>query len=253
MKTKPALATTFLMAVALTSPACSFLRAQKSSAVAPSVPSGLVLRVEARMLAPEALRDPDAIAWQSLPAQRVALNRTPPLYDTDPPVTREIPFVDVRLVRAGGKLLVHLAWRDATEDTAQLAHAPASPPETRNLKEQSTATERFFDAAAVMLPARAPENGIFPSLQMGDASDPVVIYYWNAARGPLLVRAEGRGTTQRTGESFPAASSYRQGAWHVVLELPDVSAGMPLAFAIWNGSQLDRDGRKYFSVWLRVE
>lgn len=252
MKTKPALATA-LMILAPLSPACSFLRAQKSSAVAPSVPLGLILRVEARSLAPEALRNPDAIAWQSLPEQRVALNRTPPLYDTDPPATPEIPFVDVRVVRAGGKLVVHLAWRDATEDTAQLTHAPASPPETRNLKEQSTATERFFDAAAVMLPARAPENGIFPSLQMGDASDPVLIYYWSAAHGAMLVRAEGRGTTRRTGESFPAASSYRQGAWHVVLELPDVSAGMPLAFAVWNGSQLDRDGRKYFSVWLRVE
>ncbi len=253
MKTRPALATAFLMIVAPLSPACSFLRAQESSRVAPSVRLGLILRVAARSLAPEALRNPDAVAWQSLPGQRVALNRTPPLYDTDPPATPEIPFVDVRLVRAGGKLLVHLGWRDATEDTAQLAHAPASPPETRDLKEQSAATERFFDAAAVMLPARAPENEIFPSLQMGDASDPVLIYYWNAAHGAVLVRAEGRGTTRRTGESFPAVSSYRQGAWRVVLELPDVSTGMPLALAIWNGSQLDRDGRKYFSVWLRVE
>jgi hypothetical protein len=37
------------------------------------------------------------------------------------------------------------------------------------------------------------------------------------------------------------------------MELQDVPAGMPLAFAIWNGSQQDRDGRKYFTTWLKLE
>jgi len=26
-----------------------------------------------------------------------------------------------------------------------------------------------------------------------------------------------------------------------------------MAFAVWNGSQKDRDGRKYFSVWQVLE
>jgi hypothetical protein len=39
----------------------------------------------------------------------------------------------------------------------------------------------------------------------------------------------------------------------VTLELPELPVGTPLAVAIWNGSQQDRDGRKYFSVWYKTE
>jgi DMSO reductase family type II enzyme heme b subunit len=88
-----------------------------------------------------------------------------------------------------------------------------------------------------------------PSLQMGDSSDPVDIYYWNSTRGAMLMQAAGRGTTRRTGQTFPAQGQYGGGQWSVTLELPNLPAGTPLAFAVWNGSQKDRDGRKYFSVW----
>ena len=92
-----------------------------------------------------------------------------------------------------------------------------------------------------------------PSLQMGDADHPVQIYYWNATRGAMLMEAHGRSTTRRTGQAFPAHSDYSNGQWNVTLELPNLAAGTPVAFAVWNGSQKDRDGRKYFSVWQIVE
>jgi complex iron-sulfur molybdoenzyme family reductase subunit gamma len=88
---------------------------------------------------------------------------------------------------------------------------------------------------------------------MGDADHPVGIYYWNATRGPMVMQAQGRGTTRRTGQSFPANGIYQKGQWSVTLELPDLPAGTTLAFAVWNGSQKDRDGRKYFSVWQMLE
>jgi len=65
--------------------------------------------------------------------------------------------------------------------------------------------------------------------------------------------AQGRGTTWRTGQSFPVNSTYQNGQWNVIFELPDLSAGTTVAFAVWNGSQKDRDGRKYFSVWQVLE
>ena len=88
---------------------------------------------------------------------------------------------------------------------------------------------------------------------MGDAEDPVEIYYWNSARGAMLMQAQGRGTTRRTGQGFPASGNYDRGQWTVTFELPDLPAGTPVAFAVWNGSQKDRDGRKYFSVWQVLE
>lgn len=229
------------------------LGAQAKPQDALGVPGGLTLHVIATTAPADTLHDPQARAWEQVAPLRVGLNRTPPMYDNDPPSTLDIAFVDVRLARAGGKLLIHLAWKDATQNSAMLAKALDAPPETREYKEHTQATERFFDAVAVMFPAQASAAGVSPSLQMGDAGDPVTIYYWNAARGAMLMEAQGRGTTRRTGQTFSARGEFRAGEWRVVLELPELPAGQPLSFAVWNGSQSDRDGRKYFSVWHTLE
>jgi len=201
----------------------------------------------------QTLLDPMGSEWTKIPSQRVATNRTPRLYDTEAPADLEIPYLDVRLARTEGKLILQMVWRDSTQDTAQIAKLPSAPTEGRPHKELTEATDRFFDSAAVMHPQRLPQEGTWPSLQMGDAGDPVTIYFWNSARGTARMQAEGRGTTRRTGESFPAQSTYRDGAWHLTMEIDSIPAGMPLAFAIWNGSQQDRDGRKYFTTWLKLE
>ena len=169
-----------------------------------------------------------------------------PLYDTDPPSQAELSEVQVRVARAAGKLLVQMTWQDRTQDAATLPKIPETAYEARNMKEHTAESARFFDAAAVM--ASGGGSGT-PSLQMGDAEHPVKIYYWNATRGAMLMAAEGRSTTRRLGQTFPARGVWRNGAWRVTFELPDAGAGAPLSFAVWNGSQLDRDGRKYFSVW----
>ena len=226
---------------------------QKNVKAAAAEPPGMVLRVSAAASRAEALLDPLSADWAKIPPQRIALNRTPRLYDTEAPSEPEIPFVDVRLARAEGKLLVNMTWHDPTRDAAEIAELPHSPAEGRPHKELTEATDRFSDSAAVMHPTRPPQNGQWPSLQMGDARDPVSIYFWSASRGTARMQAEGRGTTRRTGDTFPARAAYRDQAWHVTMELQDVSAGIPLAFAVWNGSQQDRDGRKYFTTWLKLE
>jgi hypothetical protein len=196
-----------------------------------------------------ALSDPANAAWQKTQPNRVALNRTPRLYETEAPSEAEIFEVEARVARAGGKLMVRLNWRDASQDAAKIAEPPGTPAEGRFLKEHTEETSRFFDAAAIMIPMAGKAATASPSLQMGDPLDPVTIYYWNAARGPILMEARGRETTRRTGQSFPARAAYQDGTWSVCFELADLPPGTPLAFAIWNGSQQDRDGRKYFSLW----
>jgi hypothetical protein len=215
--------------------------------------AGQSLSVAASSASADSLLKGGPAAWNQIAVKRVALNRTPPLYDTDEPATLEIPSVDVRIARAGGKLLVQLSWRDPTHDAITLAEVPNTPPETRFRKVQTEADDRFFDAAAVMIPSRSGSGAIAPSLQMGDAEHPVEIYYWNATRGAMLMQAQGRGTTRRTSQDFPANSAYQNGQWNVIFELPDLPVGTTVAFAVWNGSQKDRDGRKYFSVWQVLE
>ena len=146
-----------------------------------------------------------------------------------------------------------MSWRDSTQDTAQIAKLPTAPTEGRPHKELTEATDRFFDSAAVMHPQHMSAEGTWPSLQMGDVGDPVFIYFWNSARGAVRMEAAGRGTTKRTGEAFPVQGVYRDGSWHLAMELDSIPPGMPLAFAVWNGSQQDRDGRKYFTTWLKLE
>ena len=215
--------------------------------------AGQALSVAASSASAEILLHGGLTVWNQIAVKHVALNRTPPLYDTDEPATLEIPSVDVRLVRVSGNLLVQLSWRDPTHDAVTLAEVPGTPPETRFRKVQTEADDRFFDAAAVMFPAKLGSGAIAPSLQMGDAEHPVEIYYWNATRGAMVMQAQGRGTTRRTGQAFPVNSAYENGQWNVIFELPDLPAGTTVAFAVWNGSQKDRDGRKYFSVWQVLE
>jgi hypothetical protein len=215
--------------------------------------AGQSLSVSASSASFDNLLHGELAAWNQIAVKHVALNRTPPLYDTDEPAAPEIASLDVRVARTGGKLLVQLSWRDTTHDAVALAEVPNTPPETRFRKVQTEADDRFFDAAAVMFPDKPTTGAITPSLQMGDAEHPVEIYYWNATRGAMVMDAQGRSTTKRTGKTFPANSTHQNGHWNVILELPDLPAGTPVAFAIWNGSQKDRDGRKYFSVWQVLE
>jgi len=238
-------------AVALIVLPCAAQQAAAGSSA--GAPGGLSLPVTAISAPASASADAGALAWNQVAVRRIALHRTPRMHETEPPSEPEISSADVRLARAGRKLLLQLSWADPTEDVGVIAQPPDNVPEKRNEKILTESTSRFFDSAAIMLPANGAGGTVTPSLQMGDAQHPVTIYYWNAARGAMLMEARGRETTKRTGRGFPATSAYVAGRWTVTFELPDFPRDTPLAFAVWNGSQEDRDGRKYFSVWHFLE
>jgi len=230
--------------------ACTSLPSRAQSPAKPDF--GTKLAVTSSSASGDAVLQGGSAEWSRAAVKRISLNRTPPLFDTDEPAPTEISSADVRCIRVAGKLYVQVSWRDSTDDAATLPAVPGTPPETRFRKVPTNAEDRFFDAAAVMVPDN-PGSTINPSLQMGDAEHPVHIYYWNSARGAMLMSAAGRATTRRTGQSFPAGAVYQNGQWVVTFELANQPAGTPLAFAIWNGNQKDRDGRKYFSVWYTLE
>ena len=92
----------------------------------------------------------------------------------------------------------------------------------------------------------------FPSLMMGDADNPVRLFYWNASRGAEELSATGRATPQPTGRTFDHRAEHAGGHWTLTAALPDQADGTPLAFAVWDGAHDDRDGLKFFSVWYVV-
>ena len=202
--------------------------------------------------AAEGAIDPASALWKAAPPVSLSLQRTPLVFPTDQPAALEIPSVQVQLLRGFGMVVARLEWQDPSRNASQLPEAKRAW-QGDHLVTQSEATNRFWDACAVMAPAGADPSGVSPSLQMGDAAHPVQIFFWDATRGPAVLEARGRATTRRTGKMFPAQSVWAQGKWVVTLQLPDLPPGTPLAFAIWNGEQQDRDGRKYFSVWYKTQ
>jgi complex iron-sulfur molybdoenzyme family reductase subunit gamma len=213
-------------------------------------PANLLLHVGAGDWAAEALLDPAASAWKDAAPTKVLLNRTPRIYQTEPPFTGTPPACEVRGLRTGDRLLLRLQWTDATRDapTAPERKTGEGGDAAKLYKRPTGETSAFADAAAVMLPQKW-SGGPFPSLVMGDRSTPVRLFYWNASRGAEELSATGRATPEPTGKTFAHRAAYADGRWTLTAELPAPPDGCPIAFAVWDGSTGDRDGLKFFSIW----
>jgi hypothetical protein len=198
----------------------------------------------------EELLAPDGAAWKQALPTNLVLNRTPRIYQTEPIAERRLPQCEVRALRGGGRLYLRLQWDDTTEN------APSAPPvrsgeggEPKLLYKRPTgATATFADAAAVMVPDDWTGPG-FPSLLMGERHAPAKLYYWNASTGAEVLKSSGRATPQPIGQAVPHRARHTKAGWVVILELPDLPAGYPIAFALWDGQFADRDGLKFFSIW----
>ena len=79
-----------------------------------AAPAGADLAVASSSATEKAALQGNGAEWANAASRRIALNRTPPLFDTDEPAAAEITSADVRCIRAGGKLYVQLTWHDAT-------------------------------------------------------------------------------------------------------------------------------------------
>jgi hypothetical protein len=192
----------------------------------------------------------DGAGWKQAPPTTLLLNRTPRIYQTEPIQERSLPHCEVRAVRTQSGLYLRLEWDDTTENV------PAAPPARRGeggeakglYKRPTGATAAFADAAAVMVPDcwTGPE---FPPLVMGDQHAPAKLYYWNASTGATVLKSSGRATPQPIGQTVPHRARHLKTGWVLLLELPDLPTGYPLAFALWDGEFADRDGLKFFSIW----
>jgi len=196
------------------------------------------------------LLDPAAAAWKDAVPTNILLNRTPRVYQTEPLFKGKVPSLEVRALRAENKFVLRLEWDDATKN------APMAPPRRKGeagdpdklYKRPTGATSQFADAAGVMIPETWTGPG-FPSLQMGDAKNPMRIFYWNASRGAEELAAAGRATPKATERSFGHKAEHAANKWRLTMELPEQPDGVPIAFALWDGASDDRDGLKFFSIW----
>lgn len=185
-----------------------------------------------------ALSDPTADGWSSVPASDVALSSAPSgLPNAD---DTSVERIHVQAVRSDGQFYVRLQWADPTHNVS--AGAP----------------RQFVDAAAVQFPVDTSSR---PPIAMGGRDNRVNVWYWSGDGGTQELLAGGAGsTTPFPAPSVGANATYADGTWTVVYTRDVASASanrtdlgstdtLDVAFAVWNGGNGERAGRKAVSEW----
>ena len=189
--------------------------------------------------------DPDDIIWARIPAYRTFLSAAPPVHPStalrfDPKEGVNLYF---QVARTSERLYVRLRWQDPTPN-------------------RKTSVDAFSDGAAIQWAL----NGADTSYIMGSGPQkPVNIWYWRADHEAVEnLAAGGFGSTTHlpvqpvTGKAlYEAKRNERDSEWHVVMSRPLVSQGkhqanlqkgtIPMAFALWQGEEGQRDGNKRVS------
>lgn len=186
---------------------------------------------------------PKAAIWKKAPAIQVALQAAFPGHGSivGTPVTERLT---AQAVRAGDRLFVKLAWSDRTANTM--------------IKD----TGQFVDGAAVQFPV----NGKAATTPfMGDPVNAVNVWHWRADGHTENLVAKGFGTsTVVPFAGLKSAALRTDSGWAVVLTRslkvkPDEGVSlsgkgvMPVAFAVWDGDNQERDGLKAVTLeWWQL-
>jgi complex iron-sulfur molybdoenzyme family reductase subunit gamma len=181
---------------------------------------------------------PESAAWDTVPAVTVPLASAPSGVPnaSDTSVER----MNVQTARTDDRFYVRLSWPDATAD--------------RNV----TGPRDFRDAVAVQLPVNTSAR---PPISMGSSRNTVNVWYWQAGSDTEELLAGGPGTTtEYETDAVETTTAHDDGRWTVVFsrsitaDAPNrtslaVEHDIDVAFAVWNGSQMERSGRKSVSEW----
>lgn len=227
--------------------------------------------------------DPVDPVWEAMDSTRVPLN---PLWPENTP----IPAVAVRAVHDGNRLAILCQWRDSVMDGSavrpqdfqdavaiQFSMNEGTPFIGMGDKDNPVNLWQWKAGWQQEVEGQRPDvNTTFPSMHVDGYPEAKPLYRTAEAAGNLAAaphtssvedaNARGFGTLK----SQPASSQnvkgrgvWRDGFWSVVfvrqLQSRDsddarfrVGKSTPLAFAVWDGQNRDRNGRKVISNWYRL-
>jgi len=208
-----------------------------------TIPDGIYLR---------STNDPDDIIWERLPEYRVTMLPAPAVHESVElrvNYDAEETFLYMTLAKTSERFYVRLRWVDDTRDTA-------------------TAYNRFRDGAAVQFSLGDDAT----SYIMGDGPDSAVnIWYWRSDSNTVQnLAAGGPGSTTMldeqpvTGDAMYDNNDGDPNEWTVVMSRPIAAEGahtasldrdiVPMAFALWQGAEQQRDGLKSVSDgWILLD
>ncbi|WP_144798856.1 ethylbenzene dehydrogenase-related protein [Halorubrum depositum] len=188
---------------------------------------------------PADLAEPTGSAWGS--AETVEMPMTSAGAAVPQGSETAVEAARVKAVRTDERLFLRVSWSDPTANAS-----------TDGIRE-------FADAAAVQFPAAPTDR---PPLAMGSTENPVNVWYWNGAGASESLLAGGPGsTTEMNGSAVRTAATHEDGRWTVVFSRPlpsdranvtdlTTEADTNVAFAVWEGSNGERSGRKAASEWF---
>ena len=178
-------------------------------------------------------------AWAQSPAVGVPLSSSGAAVPNGG--STSIEEVQVEAARTEERLYLRLTWPDATRDVA-----------TDEVRE-------FADAVAVQVPVNETAR---PPITMGSVDNPVNVWYWTGLNRSEELLAGGPGTTTRfADQQLRTNATYADDRWRVVVSRPletdaanrtaiSASQDVDVALAVWNGSNMERSGRKATSEWF---
>ena len=196
----------------------------------------------------EGMPSPTAEGWSDLPTVEVPLSSAPS--GVPDAGTTTVRTAHVQAAQTDDRLFLRLAWPDATRDL------------------NASSPRAFADAAAVQLPVN---TSVRPAIAMGSTRNLVNVWYWSAPVGTQELLAGGPGSTTAFASSHVEASTTRVDAagedaedrWAMVFARDlepggenrtaiDGTTDVDVAFGVWNGSAMERSGRKAVSDWYHM-
>lgn len=192
-----------------------------------------------------ALSNPTAPAWNNASTVTVPLSSAPSQVPNANQTS--VDRANVEAAHSQQRLFLRVSWADGTKDgnvTASQYDAPR--------------VNSFGDGVAVQFPANVSQQ---PGIAMGSPQSMVNVWWWNGAMDSQELLAAGPGTTTPFNQTaITTNATYSDGRWYVVfsrnltVEAPDrasiqMDQDVPVSFAVWNGSNAERAGRKAVSEW----
>lgn len=192
---------------------------------------------------------PDDQAWRQVGPSKIILY---PQVSARPKNTRrETIAAAIKALYNEKELALYIEWPDARRSA------------NRGVGE-------FADALAVQFPVHYGVGIPLPYVGMGDSGHPVGVWLWRADGSVETLAAEGFGSMDaQPSDGVHARGFWKEGVWRVVVKrtlekptadyaveiIPSKQNLTPVAFAIWNGDEDQRDGSKLLSSWrfLRLE
>ncbi|HLB05567.1 MAG TPA: ethylbenzene dehydrogenase-related protein [Thermodesulfobacteriota bacterium] len=184
----------------------------------------------------------DDPVWTEASVKDMSLATAPPVHEAISG-TAAVLKLKVQAVTDKKNLYVRLKWQDGSQNAR-----------IKGLND-------FRDAVAIQFPM---DRKVTTSLFMGEKGKKVRIWRWAADNVVENLSAEGFGTlTKSETQYLKGAGKYRDGEWVVVISrsltasvADEIALGqtLPVAFAVWDGGNEERDGFKAVTLeWAKMQ